>query len=147
MKKIPSQIFVIIPLLFVGTHSLAMDTLEGTQADRYTLERSGDKFVRLDRKTGKMSVCTFDNEELICREAKDERDALIEEIDRLTNLADQLSAKNKNGANEDTQSNRSKSDAELDAEIDRAIDYSSKIMRRFFEAMKDIREDFKSELK
>lgn len=63
----------------------ALDELEGTQADRFTLEQVDGKFVRLDKKTGQVSVCEFSAENLICRMAADDRNALVDELTDLQN--------------------------------------------------------------
>ena len=47
---------------------------------RYQLERDGENYIRLDRKTGQMSVCSMRSEKLVCRLAADERDAFINEL-------------------------------------------------------------------
>ncbi len=51
--------------------------------DRYTLERSGDGYVRMDRRTGEMSICSERTGQLVCKLAADERSAFQDEVDRL----------------------------------------------------------------
>jgi hypothetical protein len=55
----------------------------GQDTERYTLERSGNGYVRMDRKTGEMSICEERSGQLVCRLAADERSALQDEVDRL----------------------------------------------------------------
>lgn len=52
-------------------------------ADRYTLERSSEGFVRMDRRTGELSVCEERSGQLVCKLAMDERSAFEEEVERL----------------------------------------------------------------
>lgn len=72
-------------LLPLMTISLAVALSSGAfaQEDRYVLEKSGDGFVRMDRRTGEMSTCTEDGASLVCKLAADERTAYQDEIDRL----------------------------------------------------------------
>jgi hypothetical protein len=65
------------PLLFI---SLAAGA---TEPDRYRLEKSPDGYVRMDTRTGEMSICEEKWDELVCRMAADERSAVQDEIDRL----------------------------------------------------------------
>lgn len=59
-----------------------------TSNARYTLERSGDGFVRLDRVTGEVSYCRIEGAAgLVCRLAADERAAYQAKIDALSRQA------------------------------------------------------------
>jgi hypothetical protein len=58
--------------------------------DRFQIEKSGDNFIRLDRKTGAISTCDLKGAELDCRASADERAALQAEIDRLSAEVEQL---------------------------------------------------------
>jgi hypothetical protein len=51
--------------------------------DRYSLERSESGFVRLDRQTGAVTLCTEAEGTLTCRMAADERAAYDEDLARL----------------------------------------------------------------
>jgi predicted nuclease with TOPRIM domain len=65
------------PLLFIPLAAGA------TEPDRYRLEKSPDGYVRMDTRTGEMSICKEKWDELVCRMAADERNAVQDEIDRL----------------------------------------------------------------
>ena len=128
--------------------------MEGTRSDRFTLEREGDRFIRLDQQTGEISNCTFKQAELVCRLAIDERKALAEELDRLSSRIDELEKQMAQG-NETTDENAltakpelpnvPKTDEQLDSEFERVMDYTTKAMRRFFTMMKELRKDLESE--
>lgn len=148
---------------FIATYCMfcipvfALDEVEGTQANRYTLERVDDNFVRLDKQTGQMSICKFSNENLICRIAADDRDALINEISNLQNRIDNLDKKLKATFDDGTnlrerqnaipknQEELSQNEKILEKNFESALKYSNKIMRRFFDVMKELRLDFKDE--
>ena len=77
---------------------LALGTA-GAQAQddsRYTLQRTDDGYVRMDKMTGAMSICTERSGQLVCKLAADEREALqadMEEMqDRLDGLEKRLAA-------------------------------------------------------
>jgi len=51
---------------------------------RFRLEKTPDGYVRMDTKTGEMSLCEMRGGQLVCKLAADERSALQDEIDRLS---------------------------------------------------------------
>jgi hypothetical protein len=138
---------------------------------KYQLEKQGDQFVRMELETGKMSICKIQGENLICRMAADDREALENEI---ASLQHQESGKNqasddeavkddsgdepagedqasggeetarplKPGEDRDRARRRDREHDEfLNSELDKALDYSARAMRKFFEVMKELRED------
>jgi hypothetical protein len=90
-------------------------------ATRFQLERSGDHFVRLDRQTGAMSLCSEKDGALVCRMAADERAAYEDELDR---LSDRVSALEKNTP-------AASPALPTDAEVDRSIGIMERMMRSF----------------
>ena len=57
---------------------------------RYTLEKTPDGYVRMDTRTGEMSLCTERAGQLVCRIAADERSAWQDELDRVTRRLDEV---------------------------------------------------------
>lgn len=53
------------------------------EPDRYRLEKTPNGYVRMDTRTGEMSICEEKWGELVCRIAADERTAVQAEIERL----------------------------------------------------------------
>jgi hypothetical protein len=90
---------------------------------RFQLERSGDLFVRLDKQTGAISLCTEQDGNLVCRMAAEERAAYNEELDRLnarvTALEKAVAAGN------------AAPHLPSDAEVDRTIGIMERMMRSF----------------
>jgi len=137
------------PPLLLATHgpsSLAQsansDELSGsleemTEESRYQLNREGDNFIRLDRKTGAMSVCKLRGDNLVCRMAADDRDALQEEMGALQERIARLEKRSRSRSADD----EDHSGYPLDEEFEQAMEYSGKVIRRLFEVMKDLRED------
>ena len=70
---------LLAPLLLAFASGAAL-----AEDDRYVMEKSGDSFVRMDRKTGEMSTCAQDGDTLVCKLAADERTAYQDEIDRFS---------------------------------------------------------------
>jgi hypothetical protein len=108
----------------------------GQDTDRYTLEKSGDGYVRMDRKTGEMSICAERSGQLVCRLAADERSALQDEIDR---LQDRLSGLEKRIVELETAS-RPNAEKALPSEEDfeKSLGYMERFFRRFMDIVKDL---------
>ncbi|MGF0537492.1 hypothetical protein ACQQ2Q_05810 [Agrobacterium sp. ES01] len=108
---------------------------EETAADgRFALERIDNGLVRLDTRTGAMSLCQEKDGNLICRMAADERAAYEEQLDMLEDRVAALEA-GKPGAN----SRRSSANKDLpsDEEVDRSIGIMERFMRSFFGIVKE----------
>ena len=125
---------LLVPLAFATVFSTG-----AVAADRYTLERTEDGYVRLDTQTGAMSICKESGTELVCRAAADERTALENEIDRLaTRLGDidkRLTA---------LESSSILQPGELlpsEEQIDKSLDTMEQFFRRFMEVMRDVDKD------
>ena len=99
-------------------------------AGRYELQRSGDRFVRLDRQTGAMSLCEEKDGSLVCRMAADERAAYEGELDRLSERVTAL--ENKSIVNRALPS---------DADIDRSISMMERWMRSFMGIVKEFQDE------
>ena len=125
---------LLLPLFFAAAF-----VGEAYAADRYTLEKTEDGYVRLDTQTGEMSVCRQEGAELVCRLAADERKALEDEIDRLgSRLGDvekRLTA---------LESSPYLNPGELlpsEEQLDKSLDTMEKFFRRFMEVMRDVEKD------
>ncbi len=104
--------------------SFAMAQDAGT--DRFTLEKSESGFVRLDRQTGAVTLCTEADGTLTCRMAADEGAAYDADLARLEKRVEALEKQIAEGA--------AAKGGELpsDAEIDRSIGIMERFMRSFF---------------
>jgi len=115
---------------------------------RYSLKAIEGGFLRLDTKTGAVSTCAKQDNNIICRAAADDRAALQSEIDRLQTANDELRAKlaklNKQGA---TKKNaKPKSELPDDEEIDRIMGFFEKLMKRFFKFAQSMRETLDNDI-
>jgi hypothetical protein len=118
---IRSTVFAIL-LLSAGMPAVAQET----STDRYTLEKSESGFVRLDRQTGAVTLCTEADGTLTCRMAADERAAYDEDLARLEKRVEALEKQIADGT-----AARS-GELPSDAEIDRSIGIMERFMRAFF---------------
>ncbi|MDR7028399.1 hypothetical protein [Rhizobium rosettiformans] len=99
--------------------------------ERYTLEKSDSGFVRLDRQTGAVTLCTEDQGTLTCRMAADERAAYDEDLARLEKRVETLERQLADGT-----AARS-GELPSDAEIDRSIGIMERFMRAFFNLVQE----------
>ena len=111
--------------------SFAMAQDAGT--DRFTLEKSESGFVRLDRQTGAVTLCTEADGTLTCRMAADEGAAYDADLARLEKRVEALEKQIAEGA--------AAKGGELpsDAEIDRSIGIMERFMRAFFNLVQEFR--------
>jgi hypothetical protein len=83
-------VFVLLTALVAAPVARAEDA--ATDASRYTMTPTGDGFLRLDTRTGNVSLCAVKNGAAECRAAADDRAALESEIDRLQKRNAELEA-------------------------------------------------------
>jgi hypothetical protein len=119
---IRSTVFAVV-LLSAGIPAVVA---QETSTDRYTLEKSESGFVRLDRQTGAVTLCTEAEGTLTCRMAADERAAYDEDLARLEKRVEALERQIADGT-----AARS-GELPSDAEIDRSIGIMERFMRAFF---------------
>lgn len=106
------------------------------EEDRYTLEKTADGFVRMDRTTGEMSICKQQAEQLVCRLAADERSAFEGEIDRLEGRVKALEARV--DKLENSAAARLESALPSEEEFARTMGYMERFLRGFMDIVKDL---------
>ncbi|WP_377276860.1 hypothetical protein [Rhizobium sp. R86522] len=120
--------FIAKTLLTLAALSLGVPVAMAQDAatDRYTLEKSESGFVRLERQTGAVTLCTEADGTLTCRMAADERAAYDADLARLEKRIEALEKRVAEGT--------AAKSGELpsDAEIDRSIGIMERFMRTFF---------------
>lgn len=109
-------------------------------ASRYIMEKTENGFVRLDTRTGEMSICTQKTGQLVCRLAADERRAFEETLSDLSARVEVL--ENRLDALAPAEESTGIPD---EAELDRAIGAMEKMMRRFFGMVEELQKDFDDE--
>ncbi|WP_152599510.1 hypothetical protein [Hoeflea sp. BAL378] len=111
-------------------------------ANRFTMEKTENGFVRLDTLTGEMSICTEKAGQLVCRLSADDRRAFEESLSdlsaRVTELESRLDLMDPPSAI---------AKAPDEAELDQALDAMEKMMRRFFGMVEELQKDFEEQPK
>jgi hypothetical protein len=97
-----------------------------TENGRYSMTPSGTGFLRLDTRTGAVSLCKVENGAARCQAAIEERAALENEIDRLARQNEALKARP--GVTPGLPSQQ---------DFDKALDYAEKFMRRMMRLMRE----------
>lgn len=104
----------------LDTSKLTPDTENG----RFTMSQVADGVMRLDTRTGQVSLCRKKNESWACEAVADDRTAYEKEIGRLQNKVTSLEAELGRGKKDDLK-------LPDDADVDRAMKFFENILRRF----------------
>ncbi|MCB1420872.1 MAG: hypothetical protein KDJ69_00050 [Nitratireductor sp.] len=117
------------------------------ESERFELQRDGDDFIRLDKRSGQMSICRKRSGQLVCQMAADDREAIEKEFDSLLDRLDRLEAKLEE-QDDDTRERHSyrwddEDFDEFEKELDDALDFSARFFKRFYGKMKDWRYEFR----
>jgi hypothetical protein len=105
-------------------------------AERYQLERTENGYVRLDTQTGAMSICQERGEQLVCRLAADERDAM--ETDSVGLRAELDALERRVAALEE---GRPAGGLPSDEELDRTLSFMERFFRTFMGLAQEWSED------
>jgi hypothetical protein len=121
----------------------ADDATPDTKGGRYTLNKVGDGFVRLDSQTGEVALCTQRAVGWACQAAPEDRAAFESEIARLRGenaaLKQALLSRGLPLPSGVTPERSHNNDITIrlpdDADIDRAVAYVSRLWNRFVDAV------------
>ena len=117
----------------------------GTQQDAVPEDKAGPRYsmapmnggmVRLDQETGTMDFCTTKSGQLVCRLANEEREGYENEIERLQSRVRELEAE---------RPGEPETSLDEDRRLNEAMRHAGKALRRFFDAVKDLRADMEKE--
>lgn len=130
MRPVPFS--VCLAVIVLGAPAFAADATP--EAGRYSMTPAANGFLRLDTRTGAVSLCVVNGATngVECRAAADDRAALGDEIDRLTKKNAELEARLAGGQKA----------APLDSlpsreEMGKAFDYAEEFMRRMMRLMRE----------
>jgi predicted nuclease with TOPRIM domain len=132
--------FLLIPLLAGAS---------AAEPDRYRLEETPNGYVRMDTRTGAMSICEEKWGELVCKMAADERTAVQDEIERLQTelkvLNDRLATvkvlEDRVARLENSMTARIEKTLPTEEDFNKTMSY----MERFFRSFMGIVKDFESD--
>lgn len=161
MKPIKIAAMAIIAASALALFAVSSGSTEGDAAaaqmgeNRYQIEKTGDKFVRMDRKTGAVSVCALSGDNLICRLGADERAAYEESLDEMNTRLEKLEARlakleadgtklpvPKVPLNKDKSGEQNENPDLLAKDLDRAMEFAREAMNRFMDVIQDLKEEY-----
>ena len=129
-------------VMLIVTPVMAQQAASG----RYTMAPSGEGMLRLDTQTGAVSHCMQDAGRWVCKSIADDRNALENEIDRLSNENQRLRAElEKRGLEAPPQvkpeGEAPKSWLPDDSRVEEFMSFFEKIMRRFREYAESMQDE------
>ena len=121
----------LVPLVAPSAHA--------NDAERYRLEKSADGYVRMDTRTGAMSICQEKEGQLVCRLAADERSAFQDEVGR---LQDEVRSLDERVAKlENSLAQRLESSLPSEEDFNKTMGYMERFLRSFMGIVKDMEKD------
>jgi len=144
--------FIVVALALAGPAARAQGTSVESEDNRYTFNRADDGYLRLDGRTGQVSICTRRPVGWACQAVPDERVALEAEIARLQGenaaLKKDLIARNLPlpGTVKPEQSLPPKGEEPRvqlpsDAELNKVMNFMEKVWRRLVEMIVTLQKD------
>ena len=135
------QIALVVPMLL-------LPALAGAQTDepsRYRLERTPEGYVRMDTRTGEMSICRENSGELVCKAAVNESPASQGEVDRLRaemkaledRLAGLKALEERVVKLENSLAARLENSLPTEEDFNKTMGYMERFFRKFMEIVKD----------
>ncbi len=138
----------IICTALLATILLASPLAAENHDNRYSITKTDNGFLRMNKKTGTVSLCTANGSALTCRMGADERHAYQQEIDAINTKLGALQnrmAKLENTVNSSTSQSTRKSTQTKEQEFDEALKFADKAFRHFFNLMQDIKKQPKKD--
>jgi len=142
----PFRTFVCAAILAAGAASpgVAQDKPADSRDGRYTMTPAPNGFLRLDTRTGVVSLCTLRDGNVTCASSADERGALETEIARLSKenaeLRERLAQVTQRGGQAQEQSS-GRGRLPDSQEMDRALGFAETFMRRMMRIMREEGQD------
>ena len=144
-------VFILAALALAGPAAFAQGTPAESDETRYTFNRADDGYLRLDGRTGQVSICTRRSVGWACQAVPDERTALEAEIARLqgenVTLKKELIARNLplpgTVKPEPPAGKPEEPRVQLpsDAELNKVMNYMEKVWRRLVEMVVTLQKD------
>jgi hypothetical protein len=119
------RLVVAAVLISLASPALAEDAAPG----RFAMTPTANGFLRLDKRTGAVSLCVVKNDAVECRAAADDREALNAEIDRLAAKNAELEAGRRPYSPLNALPSRE--------DMGRALDYAEDFMWRMMRVMRE----------
>jgi hypothetical protein len=141
-------LFTVAGLAFAGSVAWAQSPPPEGSDSRYTFHRVDDGYVRLDGRTGQVSMCVQRPIGWACQAVPDERAALEAEIERLQGesaaLKKELIARNLPLPGAARPEPPPRLQLPNDADLDKVVTFFEKIWRRFVEVIVTLQKDLQN---
>lgn len=125
------------------THGAAGEAIAPDDESAFTMTPAEGRHLKIDRRTGRVSVCSEESGSWSCRLVADDRLAYEEEIERLQSETERL--EDRVGELEQELATRSEGEnwigPEDEKKLDEFLDFSDKAIRRFFGMVQDLKRD------
>jgi hypothetical protein len=142
---------VLVALLIASAPAVAQTATPDSENGRFSFNQVSDGLLRLDARTGQVSLCSKRGAGWACQAVPDERTALENEIARLQDenakLKKEMIARNLPlpGVSPGPQASKPQPQIELklptDADIDRLMTFMEKIWRRLIDMVQSVQKD------
>jgi len=126
-----------IASLVAGT--LIAGAANAAEAERYRLEKSETGYVRMDTRSGEMSICEERAGQLVCRVAADERSAFQAEVDGLDSRVKTLEARVE--ALENSLAARLENSLPSEEDFEKTMSYMERFFRGFLGIVREFEEE------
>lgn len=126
--------------ILAGLGLIAGATLAAAQDNetRYTLEKTADGYVRMDNRTGEMSICSERSGQLVCKLAAEERSAFQDELDRIIGRLDEVE---KRLAAVEKAPSAPNAGLPTEEQFEQTLTFMERFFRRFIDVAKDLDKD------
>ena len=138
MKRLGIALFAVFAAIIFGVPAQAQETPD--KSGRYSMKDVDDGMLRLDTQTGEVSHCRKLNTAWTCSAVADDRTTLQEEITRLQKENDALRQKQTSAEAMAKSEENKTGDLPSDADLDKIMGFMEKVMRRFFDFAKSLRD-------
>jgi hypothetical protein len=144
------QSLILAGALLLAAPAVAEDPAPGA-AGRYAIQSSDNGFVRLDTQTGAVSHCRQTDGTWHCDAIAEDKAALERQIkdlsDQVTTLTDEVGRlKEELAALKSTPAPQTTLTPEEEREFDKAMGFAERLMKRFFEMVRDLKGEEKQSI-
>ena len=132
----PAVIAAALCLIAASAGTAAAAEPQAGPEDAFTFAPAEGRHLKIDRRSGRVSLCEDKDGTYACTLVPDDRDAYAAEIERLkarvADLEDEVAR---------LKGDRRRTAAEDEQRFDRFLDFSDKAFRRFFNMVEDMKKD------
>lgn len=115
---------------------MSVSTAASAQNGRFTIEKSGQGYVRMDTATGEISFCRTQDDQIICKLSADDRAAFQKHIGELEARIEAL--EQRLGSAETAPLMEPRNEFPSEQELEKTLGYMEKFFRRFMDIVKDL---------